>query len=84
MINHWMFRCKDITELISQSYDEKLPLHIRVGIKFHLMMCHLCARYKAQLDLIQGAMESLASAEHFPPAKKLPDEVRDRLNSLMR
>ena len=84
MINHWMFKCKDISELISKSYDEKLPLRVRLGIKFHLMMCHLCARYKAQLDLIQGALASVSSAEHFLPPKKLPDDVRDRLNSLIR
>ena len=84
MIDHWMFRCKDISELISRSYDEKLPLQIRLGIKIHLMMCHLCARNKAQLDLIQGALESLSSTEQFLPPKKLPDEFRDRLTSLMK
>ena len=59
MINHWIFRCKDISALVSRSMDEKLPLHQRLGIKFHLMMCHLCRKYKNQLTLLGAALKSI-------------------------
>ena len=80
MINHWTFRCKDVSELISRSMDEKLSLKIRMGIKFHLMMCHLCLKYKKQLDLIRKAVLKLESAEASDCAiTRLPDEARQKI-----
>ena len=48
--------------------DHKLPLRIRMGIKIHLMMCHLCLRYKKQLELIHEAI-----------SKTVPDKTPDEL-----
>ncbi len=80
MINHWMFKCKDISHLISRSMDQKLPLRIRIGIKFHLMMCHLCLRYKKQLELIHKAISKLDTdkEEHFP-VTQLPDQTKEKI-----
>jgi len=80
MINHWTFRCKDVSDLISRSMDEKLSLKIRMGIKFHLMMCHLCLNYKNQLNLIRKAVLKLESAEESDIAvTRLPDEARQKI-----
>lgn len=48
---HWMFECKcrEVSFLISESMDRRLPLHRRLGVRFHLRMCQLCARYREQL-----------------------------------
>lgn len=83
-MNHWLFRCKDITELISQSMDEKLPLRVRLGIKFHLMMCDLCTRYKKQLDLIRRAISKIKNDFETQPPRKLPDEVKENLKKLVK
>ena len=80
MMDHWLFRCRDISGLISRSYDERLPLRIRLGIRFHLMMCHLCARNKKQLDLIQNALAVIG--EEDPPERKLPEHVRQRMSKI--
>ena len=56
MINNWTLNCKDMARLISRSMDETLPLRIRLGIKFHLMMCRLCVDYKDQLEFIRMAV----------------------------
>jgi hypothetical protein len=80
MINHWTFRCKDVSNLISRSMDEKLPLKFRIGIKFHLMMCHLCLNYKNQLNLIRKALLKLESDEESDIAvTRLPDEARQKI-----
>ena len=77
MINHWMFKCKDISHLISRSMDQKLPLRIRLGIKFHLMMCDLCLRYKKQLELIHKAISNIETErENSYPSEHLSDKVR--------
>ncbi len=96
MINHWIFRCKDISALVSRSMDEKLPLHQRLGIKFHLMMCHFCRQYKNQLILITGALKTIdpvsteSCIDLYNPSPydsliiPLPDsikkEIKDRLS----
>jgi hypothetical protein len=84
MMNHWLFRCKDITELISQSMDEKLPLRIRLGIKFHLMMCDLCSRYKKQLELIRNAILKINEDIAAMPAPRLPDEFKEKLKKMFK
>ena len=60
--------------------DQKLPLKIRIGIKFHLMMCNLCLNYKNQLDLIHKAILKLevdkGSDRTVTP---LPDHARQKI-----
>ena len=80
MINHWMFKCKDISLLISRSMDQKLPLRIRIGIKFHLMMCNLCLSYKKQLELVHKAILKFdTDKEEFFPVTQLPDQTREKI-----
>ncbi|MEE4363079.1 MAG: hypothetical protein V2J08_04050 [Desulfotignum sp.] len=85
MINHWTFRCKDVSQLISRSMDENMPLRIRMGIRFHLMMCSLCRNYKKQLWIIRKAVEKLDRMESFHDnPMRLPDQVREKLKDLFK
>ena len=52
---HWMFSCKDVSQLVSESMDRSLPFYQRVLIRMHLMMCKYCARFKNQLLTLRGA-----------------------------
>jgi len=82
MINHWAFRCKDVSDLISRSMDEKLPLKIRMGIKFHLMMCRLCLNYKNQLNLIRRAILKIESSKDSDAViTNLPDRARQKIKN---
>jgi len=56
-MRYWLFSCKKVSALISESMDRKLPLYKRMGIQFHLMMCALCRRYRKQLLLIQSVFQ---------------------------
>ncbi|MEN8210277.1 MAG: hypothetical protein ABFR31_01050 [Thermodesulfobacteriota bacterium] len=84
MINHWIFNCKDISRLISRSMDQKLPLGIRLGIKFHLMMCDLCLRYKKQLELISKSMSKIETdrQDNYPTAH-LPDQAKKEIKKAL-
>jgi hypothetical protein len=75
-----MFKCKDISHLISRSMDQKLPLRIRIGIKFHLMMCNLCLRYKKQLELISKSISKIETdkKDNYSTAH-LPDQVKKEI-----
>ena len=59
-----MLSCKDVTRLLSESMDHSLPLGKRVGVRFHLLICRFCARYKRQLLLIRETVRRLAAMEN--------------------
>lgn len=82
-MKHWLFNCKDISHLVSQSMDEDLPLHRRAGIKFHLMMCSYCARYARQLDIIKQTIQSFSSVSSEPTIKPMSSERKEVLKEIL-
>jgi hypothetical protein len=58
MINHWMFNCKEVSQIVSEGMDRKLPLHQRFFIRMHLMMCKYCSRFRSQLYLMRKVCRS--------------------------
>jgi hypothetical protein len=82
-----MLSCKDVTRLISESMDRSLPLGKRIGVRIHLLMCQLCARYEQQLLLIRETVRRLAAAEEQPegpPEETLSEEARARIMKSLR
>jgi len=57
-MKHWMFRCKDVSQKFSESLDRKLPLHERMFIRMHQLMCRYCARFRRQLLLLRELSRS--------------------------
>ena len=85
MINHWMFRCRDVSEKVSRSLDDRLPLYERLAIRFHLMMCRYCARFDRQVRQIRelcGKIDTpLPGSE---PTEGLSEECKNRINAALR
>lgn len=52
---HWMFSCKDVSQLISESMDRSLPFYQRVLMRMHLLMCKYCARCKEHFEALRTA-----------------------------
>lgn len=77
-MRHWIFSCKKISALISESMDRKLPLYRRMGIKLHLMMCYLCRRYKKQLEFIRSIMQTDEEVDKIKN-ESLSAEARKRI-----
>ncbi len=77
-MRHWIFSCKNITSMISESMDRKLPLSRRMGIRFHLMMCHLCRRYEQQLLFIRSVLHRDQETDDVS-SQTLPDDARQRI-----
>lgn len=48
-----MLTCKEVSVLMSDSLDKRLPLRKRFQVKFHWFMCKNCARYSDQLNIIR-------------------------------
>ena len=66
-MKHWMFRCHEVSRKVSQSMDTPLPLHQRLAIRFHLMMCRYCARFRRQLFELRKLSRSIGS----PPSREV-------------
>ena len=45
--------CQEMTRLLSDAMDRSLPLHVRMRMLVHLVICTLCQRYQGQLRLIR-------------------------------
>ncbi len=84
-MKHWMFRCKDVSQRVSLSLDASLPLHQRLAVRMHLMMCRYCARFRRQLIMLRKAsrlMDDEPSTDETTPT--LSDETRERIKKALR
>ena len=81
-----MLSCEETSELLSRAQDERLTFTERMGVRIHLLMCHLCRGYEKQLRFIRKATESLAqgSAHDDEVATSLPPEARERIKDALR
>jgi hypothetical protein len=87
MINHWMFRCKDISQKVSLSMDTPLPYHQRTSIQVHMMMCSYCARFRSQLMMLRKAscqIDSDPSGTSItePLSQEAKNRIKQNLRSL--
>lgn len=79
-MKHWMFRCDEISKKVSLAMDHKIPLHHRMAIRFHLMMCRYCSRFRRQLLLLRKTGR-LDDSEALPSetSYRLSPEARKRI-----
>jgi len=80
MMKHWMFNCKEVSQVVSESMDRGLPIHHRIFVHMHLLMCKYCARFRRQLLLIREVCRS----EKVVPGESedtrvLPQDACDRI-----
>ena len=79
-MNHWMFKCKEVTRMVSESLDRKLPLYQRIGVRIHLLMCKFCSRFKKQLLFLRETIRlHVERGEDTELSTKLPPEARERI-----
>lgn len=79
-----MLSCKDITKLVSESLDRKLPWWTRVNIRMHSLLCGVCSGFRK--DLLHIRDESRRHSEEFEDFDKdvqLSDDARNRMRKLM-
>ncbi|MCP3952507.1 MAG: zf-HC2 domain-containing protein [Desulfobacterales bacterium] len=84
MINHWMFRCKDVSQKVSLSMDAPLPWHQRLAVEVHLLMCRYCARFSRQLQLLRQCSQQVdTDSPESAPAAGLSSECKKRIKKAM-
>ena len=77
-----MLSCRQVSRLVSQSMEARLPWYQRVGVRFHLLYCVWCRRYAAQLQFLRKAAKVLdTGAADATPAlsAEAKEKMRQRL-----
>jgi len=80
-----MLTCKDVSRLVSESLDHKLPLWPRLQVRMHLLMCRLCSRFRQQMVFLKDAARHYWTAgEETDASPGLSPEARERLKQALR
>ena len=77
-----MLSCKDVSRLVSESLDRKLPFMQRLQVRVHLLMCGFCSRFRKQMLFLKDAAQHyLMAFEETETATNtgLSPEARDRI-----
>ncbi len=70
-------KCKDASVLLTRMQDEPLSKSDRLALKFHVMICKPCRRFKKQLELIKRVMSVFKS--NLTKLAQLTDKQRERI-----
>ncbi len=76
-----MLNCRQVTRLVSQSMDARLPWHQRLAVRLHLLYCVWCRRYTAQIRFLRQAARTLADDENGVPTRKLSEQARQQIQA---
>lgn len=74
--------CQEMTRLLSDALDRSLPLHVRMRMQVHLVICTLCQRYQSQVRLIRQMLRTRGERleeVRIPQEPCLSPEAKQRL-----
>lgn len=78
----WIFNCREVSRLVSESMDREMSLGQRLGIRFHLLMCRYCARFGQQLKRIRILVRR--QTEDSVPPLAMDTKAKDQLKRLLK
>ena len=84
-MGHWMFNCNEVSQKVSESMDRVLPFHQQMMIRFHLLFCKYCARFRDQLLLIRKAIRTEGDSDkELKSSESSFSEPRERIKQALR
>lgn len=82
---HWMFSCKEVSQLVSDSMDRALPFYQRVLMRMHLLMCKYCTRCRDQFLAIRAAScHNDLHGKELEESRCLSNDGRERLKKFLK
>lgn len=64
--------CRDVSELVTDYLERRLPVTGWLGVRWHLLQCDACRRYIAQM---RQTIRLLADSAFPPPGTDSEDSV---------
>ncbi len=77
-----MLTCREVSRLISDSLEHKLPMSIRFKMRLHLVMCKNCRTYEMNVHIMRDIAKNLSDIQ-LPETAKLSDEIKARLEKII-
>jgi predicted anti-sigma-YlaC factor YlaD len=59
--------CQEVSRLLSDGQDQRLPIQERARVRLHLVMCDTCRNVEGQMAFLRQAMRELGRRE--PPER---------------
>jgi hypothetical protein len=83
-----MMACDEASFLVSYNKDNRLGLANWMRLKMHLISCHLCRKYEAQIDELDSAVSEYRISAHNEPchhhlSEKACNEMKQALEAGM-
>lgn len=78
-----MLSCKEVSLLISQSYDARLTWRQRLAVRLHLLICEACSRFAKQMRFLRRAGRAFNDRQQDGGGGLSPN-ARDRIRSSLR
>ena len=75
--------CKDAAKTVAEELERELQLHRRVALKFHLLICSACRRYRRQVIGINRLVRRYVR-ESSLPVIELDQATRQRFVESLR
>jgi hypothetical protein len=82
-----MLRCREVSKLVSESMERRLPLRQRMELWMHLALCRLCAGFARQVRLLRRAAQQDSErlvGDTTTPQANLSPEARERMKAALR
>ena len=81
-----MLFCRHVAKALAENNYWDLPLHKRIGLRFHVALCFVCGRYNSQILLLQEMTRAFLDREEEIMEQghiKLSEESRKRIKELI-
>jgi hypothetical protein len=77
-----MINCKEATYLVDKKFEARIGLNQQVKLKFHLILCKVCATYQNQsLVLNNSFKKSLAEEPNLIFVNELKEKIKARIEN---
>ena len=81
----WMYNCKQVSEIVSESMDRTLPFYQRVLIRMHLLICKYCARCREQFETLRAASRyAELHGKELDDSRALSNDGKERLKEFLK
>lgn len=68
-----MLNCKDISRVVSESFERRLSFGERIGLRFHMVLCGTCRKFRKLQNKIHTAVKEHGT--EVPETSDSPDDT---------
>lgn len=79
-----MLNCKQVTQLISKSFIQRLSIRERLSLWVHVGMCGTCRSFRRLQNKLHNTVRSKITESETDSENQLSETVRERMKAVVR